>query len=234
MYCRMASLEYSLAPDVHTIKYHVLNILPTGVDCLPPFLPLSLRPCPRVPADITSRRGIRSTPFQKVVTLLKEPNARLLPDCLRKKSSELPLAPRPFNDLYAGGSPDSRNPGERPNQRGALQDAPGCGYSNDADDDGDSNGDGDEANHVIRAGISELTPRKGGNHPCVSRSDPLRASGTGGRSGVIAAAADGEGVTDDDRAVRESTTRQVGARGGEGGDLREVRRSALVRRMCYT
>lgn len=156
---------------------------------------------------------------------MREPDTRLLPEELRRKSPESPPPPQLHNSLFAEGAPDSQRPGEESNLPEVVQEPAGCDDTN-AYDDGKL--DGGEC-HVIGPEEPECTPRSRGDRPCVCRrAPPLRASGVGGGSGAGGAAADGEGCAGDDCRTRETAARRTEARGGEGGDLREVRRSALV------
>lgn len=157
---------------------------------------------------------------------MKEPDTRLLPEELRRKSPESPPPPQLHNTLVAEGAPDSQHPGKESHPAEVVQEQAGC---DDTNADGDGKLDGGES-HVIGPEEPDCTPTSGGDRPCVCRSaPPFLASGASGGSGASSAPADGEGGAGDDCRSRETAARRTEARGGEGGDLREVRRSALVR-----
>lgn len=174
-----------------------------------------MRLCLRVLVASTSRPVVHSS-LPKVVKLLREPDPRLLPDALRRKPSESPPL---LSSLHEKGTPNIRSP----DKGGPFQEA--AGYADYDDHDGGGDDDGDHK-HALGLVESQLTPRSGETRPCIP-SASSHASGSGGMSaaGVVSDWEEGAG---DHRAVRERTARRTEARGREGGDLREVRRSALV------
>ena len=197
-------------------------------------------------------------PLPKVVQLLREPDPRLLPDDLRRKSSKSPIHSHSSrNSLLSEGIQSISNQsssGSACNLGGVSRVGAGCGHNDDEndrgdDDDDDGHGDNDNANANGGDGDADdddddddgndNSPQgpRGGSRRHPRHRAAFRAPGDGGTSGsdgeaggpaALATAAEAGDGNQRQAEERDEERRRPKARGGEGDDLREVRRSALV------